>query len=159
MLWALIRSSYWHSFFILWHISALLMNWMKTVIMISTVSPGPNCAVIHLLIDLRSQLIILMLNLPLCVSNVWSQPWMVHDGSTDILAVKNLLLSFARHIHTYLNTLVHHCYRDDSAYVPDMIFTVTGRTTIAKERRKKGRNIWGSLGRRSKPHHTEMFSK
>lgn len=38
----------------------------------------------------------MMWNLRLLVSNVWSQPCMVHDGSTDILAVNGLLLFFHR---------------------------------------------------------------
>lgn len=65
--------------------------------MISTVSPSPSCAVIH---DLRWQLIVIMWKR--VVLNVWSQPWMVHDGSTDMLAVNGLLLSYK---HSLADTL------------------------------------------------------
>lgn len=42
---------------------------------------------------------------------------MVHDGSTDILAVNGLLLSFTWHtLHS-----IQHCYTDVSAHVPDVI--------------------------------------
>lgn len=52
---------------------------------------------------------------------------MIHDGSTDILAVNGLLLSYTWH------TLHHmqHSYRDVSADVPDML-RVTGKTVREK---------------------------
>lgn len=80
--------------------------------------PGPSCAVFHECFDWQ---LIVMWNLRCFASNVWSQSRMVHDGSTDILAVNGLLPSYTWHIR------VQRCYRAVSADVPDMR-TVAGRT-------------------------------
>lgn len=104
---------------------------ISIVMTVWAVPSSPSCAVIH---DLTSA--VMMWNFWLFVSNVWSQPWMVHDGSTDILAV----ISFT------CTTLLQRCQC--------LMFLIwselyTGRT---KGRKKKQTNmeqrgifwVWGS---------------
>lgn len=125
--------------------SELSFRWMFLIIVIMmwTMSPSSSCAVIH------------DLTLAACswwcetcnffVSNVWSKPWMVHDGSTDMLAVKSLTW------HTLHRTLLLRC-RCMMFLMWSESLTVTG---IKAVRRK--RTFWIHWIQGSKRRHVEQI--